>query len=199
MRQIVRLAGQRVRLEVGVVHSSESCGSFGGVQQQQASHKVQSIGRKSSKQLIELVCGISAPRGIAGSRKHAPARHGLLSGSSHGLEDASSLVNVGRPRKDGLAREHFAKDTADSPHVNGRGVLSVAQNELRRTVPPGDNHAREVLCAQSCGRGCGCRAIKAARKAEISEFEDSGVVDENVGGLDVSMQKLLFVQVANAL
>jgi hypothetical protein len=53
-----------------------------------------------------------------------------------GIDNMPQLVNVALARPEGLADQHFGKDTAHSKDVDGRAILRVAHEELGRSVPP---------------------------------------------------------------
>lgn len=57
------------------------------------------------------------------TRELTPSRHILLGGSAHKIEYQFCLVKVAVSSEDGLALEHFAKHTSNSPQVDGRSVF----------------------------------------------------------------------------
>ncbi|KAI6751336.1 hypothetical protein HG531_006032 [Fusarium graminearum] len=80
-----------------------------------------------------------------------------------------------------LAAEHLSEDTADRPHIDGLGVLLESQHDLRRTVPSSRDifgHETRVILLRGSG----------SRKTEIADLEITVGVEEEVGGLQVSVQ-----------
>jgi hypothetical protein len=95
--------------------------------------------------------------------------------------------------------EHLTKDTADTPHVNGRGIASELQKEFRRTVPSGDDQSSVITCSfTSTLTWLRWLVIIRSGEAEIGDLKDAFVADENVGGLHVSMQDFVLVKIGAA-
>lgn len=65
------------------------------------------------------------------------ARPVLFGRSSPELEDLENLVNFRVPNKQRSSLVHFVKDASHCPCVHSQGVLSLAQENFRRSVPKG--------------------------------------------------------------
>lgn len=88
----------------------------------------------------------------------------------------------------------------NTPHVDGGGILPELQQKLWGAIPP-CYHQPSVVSAAFSNRmpSPGCWPIVVAGQAKISNLKDALVVDEEVGGLHVSVQDVVFVEVAQAL
>lgn len=88
----------------------------------------------------------------------------------------------------------------NTPHVDGGGILPELQQKLGGTIPP-CYHQPSIVSSALSDRMPGPRRwpIVVAGQAEISNLEDALVVDEKIGGLHVSVQDVVFMQVAQAL
>ena len=51
-------------------------------------------------------------------------------------ENELQLVHKVLAREERLAPEQLAEDAADAPHVDGGAIVSGAEEQLRRAVPP---------------------------------------------------------------
>eukprot|EP00292_Cryptomonas_paramecium_P017283 CAMPEP_0113672062 /NCGR_PEP_ID=MMETSP0038_2-20120614/6050_1 /TAXON_ID=2898 /ORGANISM="Cryptomonas paramecium" /LENGTH=105 /DNA_ID=CAMNT_0000588281 /DNA_START=401 /DNA_END=717 /DNA_ORIENTATION=+ /assembly_acc=CAM_ASM_000170 len=81
----------------------------------------------------------SGAPGLALSARRARAARTL--GVAEGLDDEHKHVDVVAAREERAAREQLGQDAAHGPHVDGRRVVLVAQQQLRRAVPPRDDVA----------------------------------------------------------
>jgi len=57
-------------------------------------------------------------------------------------EDLEDLINLRVAREQRLARAHLGEDATDRPHVDTGRVLTTPQQDLRGTVPEGDDLVR---------------------------------------------------------
>lgn len=54
-------------------------------------------------------------------------------------EDLEDLVNLRVTREQRLAGAHLSKDSSTRPHVDAGGILATAEEDLRRSIPEGDD------------------------------------------------------------
>ena len=85
---------------------------------------------------------------------------------------------------DGTARPHFGHDAAGAPHVDGRAVVALAEQQLGRPVPERHDAVRVpvrlvVLVAEG------------ARQSKVGQLQDARLGDQHVGRLHVAVQDLL--------
>lgn len=64
-------------------------------------------------------------------------------------EDLENLVDFRIARKQWLAGAHLSKDSTTRPHVDASGILTAAEENLRRAVPKGDNLVRHLVPRQT--------------------------------------------------
>lgn len=109
-------------------------------------------------------------------------------------------MSVALARKDGLAKQHFSEDAANTPHVDSGGILSKLQQKLWGPIPP-CYHQPSIVSPTFSNRmpSPGRWPVVVAGQAKISNLENALVVDEKVGGLHVSVQNVILVEVAQAL
>ena len=99
------------------------------------------------------------------------------------------LVQVVLASKNGHPADELRKDAADGPQVNRFVVWLPAENDLRGSVPPGDNvlgHGLYVLHLSVCV----WRLLNAAGEAEITNLQVAVRVDQQIRGLDVPMHHI---------
>lgn len=56
--------------------------------------------------------------------KRTPTWHGVFGWTADQIKDEMGLIDVTVSGQDGFCFEHFAKHTADTPHINGGGVFT---------------------------------------------------------------------------
>ena len=101
----------------------------------------------------------------------------------------SELVDVAAAREVGLAEHELGEDAPDGPHVHARSVGFTAQQQLGRSVPPGE----DLMGPLTVGRA------EDAREAEIRELEGAVGGDEKVVGLEIPVQDPAVVAVGHRL
>lgn len=113
----------------------------------------------------------------------------LLGGRAEHLEDLEDLVDLRVAGEQGLALRHFGENAPDGPHVDARGVLLAAQEDLRRPVPERDHlvRVRPERHAERPG------------KPEVGDLQVPLLVDQQVLRLEVSVQHPVRVAVVDAL
>lgn len=153
------------------------------------------------------------------SRQLFPAWHCRLSGRPNKVEYDLELVAVTFTAEDWFASKHltknaavgatvsmdavcdgFGEDSPNTPHVDGTGITPQLHEQLRRSVPPGHNQR----CVFPGGRPAaatpgGDGAVVVASETEVSNLEDTFVVDEKVGSFHVAVKDLVFVEILKAL
>lgn len=85
-------------------------------------------------------------------------------------------------------RPHLGHDASSTPHVDGRAVVSCPEKELRGSVPESDDSvgvALWLLLALAQGPG----------KPKVGQLEGARPGDEDVGGLHVSVEDVVAVDV----
>ena len=107
----------------------------------------------------------------------------------HIPEDLENLVNLGITREKGFSGTHLSKDGTDRPHVHASGVLSSTKQDLWSTIPKGDDLMG--IASQ--------RNAEGSSKTEISQLEISILVNQQVLGLQVTMQYTARVTVLDTL
>ena len=94
-------------------------------------------------------------------------------------EDLAELVDFVLALEEGLARQQLSKDTAQRPDVDLETVFVGPKKEVWAAVPECDNELSEV----------GWRRITCvASHAEVGELDLAAVVEEEIGGFEVSVQ-----------
>lgn len=111
----------------------------------------------------------------------------LLLGGSHDSEYLEQLVLVGCSGEQRSSGVHLGHDATGRPEVDGCAVVGGTQQNVRGSVPEGDD-----LVGESVDGNPEC-----PRQTEISELEFSGGVDEQVLGFQVSMQNSVLVAVGD--
>lgn len=112
----------------------------------------------------------------------------LLVRGAHDFEDSDQLVADGRAGEEGTARGHLGKDAASGPDVDGRGVLARAHEHVGGTVPQGDDLVRVRADGNAESTG----------KTEVSKLELALLVDEEVLGLEVTVEDTVVVAEGDA-
>lgn len=105
----------------------------------------------------------------------------------------------------GFANQHLAEDAArhvisaleimvpssdlpDTPYINSGRVLTQLQQQLRRSIPSRDDKAGVFSTTVTHGlAGTRDRAVVVSGQSEIGNLQYALVVDEQIGGLHVSM------------
>lgn len=77
-------------------------------------------------------------------------------------------------REQWLALEHLGKDAASTPYVNLNVVLLPGKHDLGSAVVPGRHVTRHL-------------GVLDSRKAEVADLEIAVLVDEDVAGLEVTV------------
>lgn len=133
-----------------------------------------------------LLLGQTQGAGVGQAAKGGP---GLVGGEAAQLKDFGYLVDLVGALQEGLAGNELAKDAADGPHVDGGGVGARAEEELRAAVPQGDDELGEF------GRW---KLADVAGHAKVCDFEEAAVAEEEVGGFEVAVEDVVFVEVGDA-
>ena len=96
------------------------------------------------------------------------ALHLLLGQGSEYFLNEVKLVHFAVAREQRLAVAQLAHDAADGPHVYLRAVVSVAEQQLWRTVPPRCNVVRHLASFQP---GSSEILRKRPRKPEVTDLQ----------------------------
>ena len=75
----------------------------------------------------------------------------------------------------------FSENTARTPQVNSNAIVCCAEEKLRRPIPESDHTA---------GQRMALIRVKEVCKPEVSNFQDSIIVDEEIRTLDVPVQDI---------
>ena len=94
-------------------------------------------------------------------RQLADPGPGLFTGGSHDPKDLFQLVVVRSPLEERSPVVEFSENAPDAPDVNTCVVVPAAHQDVRRTVPEGDDLVRVAPDRDSEGTG----------QAEVSEFQ----------------------------
>ena len=113
---------------------------------------------------------------------------GTFRGRSHQPKDLLQLVFVRRSREEGSSRVHLCHDTTCGPDVDAGVVGPATQEDVRGTIPQGDNLVGERVDGDTEGP---C-------KTEIGELELALLVDEEVLGFEVSVEDAILVAEGDA-
>lgn len=106
-------------------------------------------------------------------------------------------MKIALPSKNRFPLEHLSQDAAGAPHVNGWRVPPQLEEKLWRPVP--SSHDQSGVLSS-------CLAIALAllrdwfvivsRQTEICNLESAAIIDEQVGGLHISMEDMVVVEVS---
>ena len=96
------------------------------------------------------------------------ARPGALGGGAHETEDFLELVFVGCAGEERAAGVHFCHDASRGPDVDAGVVGAAAEEDVRGSVPEGDDFVGESVD----------RNAESAGETEVGEFELTFVIDE---------------------
>lgn len=130
--------------KVRMIDSIDSIYTLPPVELQELAEEIETLRTELPKPVSKVATAcLKALHGFR-TREDIPARHTLVVGRADQLEDDLGLMEVALSREDGLALEHFAKDAASAPHVDGRRVSSKLKKQLRRAIPP-SYHQRSVI------------------------------------------------------
>ena len=105
------------------------------------------------------------------------------------LGNEGQLVLLRVALHDWTSRPHLGHDTAGTPHVHRRAVVSLSKQEFRRTIPECD-HTVGVSVRSSVLM---CRQRESTSQAKICKLQDSGLGYQNVGRLHVAVEDFLAV------
>jgi len=110
------------------------------------------------------------------------------------LCDQRQLMLLRRTLHDGASDPHLRHDASRAPEIDGRAVVPLAQQKLRRSIPQ-RHHAIRVPIGlrflERLGKGAG--------EAEVGKFEQTVFGDENIGGFHVAMKDLVAVNVVETV
>lgn len=106
-----------------------------------------------------------------------------LGRGAHDPEDARDLVLVGRAREQWPARVHLRHDAASGPDVYACVVCPASQQDVGSAIPQRDNLVGEGVD----------RDTKSSRQTEITKFQLSLAVDQEVLGFEIPMQDSVLV------
>mmetsp|Transcript_12080 Transcript_12080/g.30515 ORF Transcript_12080/g.30515 Transcript_12080/m.30515 type:complete len:653 (-) Transcript_12080:267-2225(-) len=156
------------------------------VQAQRVQHG-QRAGQRLRAPLGEVVLEVRelahvGPRGLVGGAQHA--------------EDVEDLVDLAVAGEERAAADHLRKDAADGPDVNGRGVVLGAQEDLGRAVPQRDHQLRHRRRRDAAFVALVLRVLPGQPK--VAHLELPPVVVQDVGGLQISVQDPVLMQVRHA-
>jgi len=147
------------------------------VEREELLQQVETFAAKvSAKPLLNIPILVLPIAAALDARKTRPTRHALLSWRADQPEDAMALVDICLAFENGPPLEHFAKDAADTPQVDSRGVSLEGQEQLRRTIPSRDDKAGVVTDSHPVAApGLWCDTLVMARKTKVGDLEDAAV------------------------
>lgn len=96
--------------------------------------------------------------------------------------DDGELVDMILAREQGFALEHFCKDTAGTPDIHLDVVFLPSQHDFRGAVVAGRDIARHLRILDS-------------GETEVTDLQIAILVDENVAGLQVSVDNACRVDI----
>lgn len=174
------------RRHVGVLQGLGDADPLGGVEYQ---HPLEKIDGQWVRMGVE---GGEGDAGGVGEGLDVLTRLGVVDeleiGVVNGAEDVDDelqLVQAVGAGEDGLAAEQLGEDAADRPDVDGRAVVVAAEEKLRGPVPAGDDILGHQLALAVAGAG----------QAEVADLELAVGVDQEVPGLQVSVEDVRRVQI----
>ena len=133
---------------------------------------------------IELGCDVASVWDLSPDRKgwvpvgqSFNARPDSAVGSSELSKDLEDLIDFGISRKERSLGDHFDKDGSNGPDIDRRSVGLASQENLRWTVPQGDDFVGQRTNGRAKGTG----------ETEIRQLEASLVGDEEVLWLQVTV------------
>jgi len=126
------------------------------------------------------------------SPRRANASEGIFAGRTKIVKNLIQLVHVISSFEDGLSAKEFRENASDGPNINSGRVVCEAQHDLRSSVPPsGDVLRHESLVASGLGwRGSSSRRGITASQPEIADLEFAVGIDEQIAGLQVSVEDI---------
>ena len=98
----------------------------------------------------------------------------IIWGSTQEFCDDGELVDVVLSREERLALEHLSEDAASTPDVHLHIVLLPCEHDLGRSIVSGGDIAGHLRVLDT-------------GEAEIANLQIAVLVDENVGGLEVTV------------
>ena len=98
----------------------------------------------------------------------------IIWGGSEKLGDDGELVDVVLPGEEGLALQHLRKDAPGTPDVNLHIILLPCEHDLRRSIVSCRDVSRHLRILDS-------------GQAEVADLEIAVFVDEDVAGLEITM------------
>ena len=101
------------------------------------------------------------------------------------------MVDGGCARKHWLASHHFSDQATKRPNINFLRVIFTAKEELRSTIPSGSNvisHDDSLIILGF---------FKGPDEAKVTQFGIAVFINEDIGGLEVSMNDVGVVKVQN--
>lgn len=154
-------------------------------------HASEEISTKRVKALDHLSEVLGAPLGESRLeiRERGDTGPGLFVGRTEDLENLEDLINFRVTSEEGHAADHFSEDATNRPDVDGCRVALAAEENLRRTVPQGDDFVS--ICAN--------RSAEGTSKTEIGKFQDTITIDEEVLGLQITVEDTVGVAVGYTL
>lgn len=98
----------------------------------------------------------------------------IIGGCAEELGDNGELVDVVLSREQRLSLQHLGKDTPSTPDIDFHVIFLPGEHNFRRTIIP-------------CRDISGHLRILDSSKAEIANFQVAIFVDQDVAGLEVTM------------
>lgn len=117
------------------------------------------------------------------------SRPSALGGRTHDTEDADELVFVGCSGEEGAAAVHLCHDAAGGPDVDAGAIGAGTEENIRGTVPEGDDFVREGVDGNAESTG----------QTEICKLELTFVVDKEILRLEIAVKNSVFVAEIDSL
>ena len=146
--------------------------ALSGFPSQHASEKISTKRVKALDHLSEVL-GAPLGEGRLEIGERGDTGPGLFVGGTEDLENLEDLINFRVTSEKGHAADHFGEDATNRPDIDGCRVALAAEEDLRRTVPEGDDFVS--VCAYWSAEGAG--------KTEIGKFQNTITINEEVLGL----------------
>ena len=106
-----------------------------------------------------------------------------ISGSTKEFEDLEELTDFSITTEENLTAAEFSHDAANGPHVDGGRIVLFTEEDFGGAVPEGDDFVSVGVHGD----------LEGTSKAEVSNLEGVVVLEEDVGGLQVTVNDAVTV------
>ncbi|KAI6766205.1 hypothetical protein HG530_007275 [Fusarium avenaceum] len=171
-----------------MLEHATGCDALFGIENECLHEKIYAIGTYGAKS--HFVPILSAHRMLSRdsvTREFGNARPVVVGRSADKLADKTDLVEIGVAGEVGRTHNKLGKNGADRPDINGTAVMLRVEEQLRGSVPAGDDARGHELV----------RIGEAARKTKISKLDLAVIGDQQVVRLDITMENKVLVTEPN--